>query len=47
MLEGRVWQETQGTGSVSPAKECELNRTYQWKSLVGFEPGCDMNISVV
>lgn len=47
MLEGRVWQEAQGTGPASPAKECELNLTDQWKSLVSFEPGCDMNRSVV
>lgn len=47
MIEGRGWQEGQGTGSASPTKECEFHLTDQWKSLVSFEPGCDMNRSVV
>lgn len=47
MAEGRCWQEGQGTGSESPAKECELNLADDWKSLVGSEPECAMSTSVV
>lgn len=33
--------------STRPAKESELNLIDQWMSSGGFEPGCDMNRSVV
>lgn len=44
MAERRGWQEGQST---RPAKVSELNLIDQWMSSVGFEPGCDMNRSVV
>lgn len=42
-VEGRGWQEGQGTGSECPAKESELNLADHWESPLSFEPGCDMN----